>query len=354
VETEKLGNLDIAQSSSFLTSMYQTILRIRRETGKSVNINEPTGLVSKDILEQLSGQLAIFNLIENKTVMSLRNIADAFPEVTAAATSFGLSMTEATALIIPMVGAGFQVGASANSMKVSLQRMVAMTKQNTTILNQLNQSLGDGFELSAGVGMDQIQKLSDAYGFLVRDVAKGGKGKQGALELFSRLFGVRQGPRMEAAFAQLNAFQIQLETTGSAEQKVAKQLQDSVNAELKAIGQKEINIKQFKDYGNLVLNVELEGARHNYILQLLNKNTNEIIREFNVNKSTQLKLEYLNPVEAKIKVIEDLNNNGLWDNGDLEKMILPEKVFNYNQVFNIRAYWDLEQNVNINAIINQQ
>lgn len=115
-----------------------------------------------------------------------------------------------------------------------------------------------------------------------------------------------------------------------------------------------INIKQFKEYGNLVLNVELEGAKHNYILQLLNKNTNEVIREFNVNKSTQLKLEYLNPVEAKIKVIEDLNNNGLWDNGDLEKMILPEKVFNYNQVFNIRAYWDLEQNVNINAIINQQ
>ncbi len=115
-----------------------------------------------------------------------------------------------------------------------------------------------------------------------------------------------------------------------------------------------INIKQFKDYGNLVLNVELEGAKHNYILQLLNKNTNEVIREFNVNKSTQLKLEYLNPVEAKIKVIEDLNNNGLWDNGDLEKIILPEKVFNYNQVFNIRAYWDLEQNVNINAIINQQ
>lgn len=249
VEAEKLGNLDIAQSSSFLTSMYQTILRIRRETGKSVNIND--AVVSKDIMEQLSGQLAVFNLIENKTVMSLRNISDAFPEVTAAATSFGLSMSEATALIIPMIGAGFQVGASANSLKVSLQRMVAMTKQNTEILNQLNQSLGNGFELSAGVGMEQIQKLSDAYGFLVRDVAKGGKGKQGALELFSRLFGVRQGPRMESAFAQLNAFQTQLETTGSAEQKVAKQLQDSVNAELKAIGQKEINIKQFKDLSTL-------------------------------------------------------------------------------------------------------
>ena len=245
VEAEKLGNLDMAQSSSFLQSMYQTILRIRRETGKSVNIND--AVVSKDILEQLTGQLSMFNLIENKTVMSLKNISDAFPEVTAAATSFGLSMTEATSLIIPMIGAGFEVGASANSMKVSLQRMVAMTKQNTQILKQLNQELGSDFELSAGVGMEQIQKLSDAYGFLVRDVAKGGKGKQGALELFSRLFGVRQGPRMESSFAQLNAFQQQLDTTGTMEQKVAKQLQDSVNIELKAIGQKEININKFMD-----------------------------------------------------------------------------------------------------------
>lgn len=115
-----------------------------------------------------------------------------------------------------------------------------------------------------------------------------------------------------------------------------------------------IGIKPFKEYGSLILNVELVGANHNYILQLLNKNTNEVLREFSINKSTQLKLEYLNPVEAKIKVIEDLNNNGLWDNGDLEKMILPEKVYNYKQGFNIRAYWDLEQNVNINDIINQQ
>jgi hypothetical protein len=93
--------LDISQSSEFIQSMYQTILRIRRETGKSVDIGNEA--IANEIITQLKGQLAVFNLIENKTVMSLRNIADAFPEVTAAATSFGLSMTEATALILPMV-----------------------------------------------------------------------------------------------------------------------------------------------------------------------------------------------------------------------------------------------------------
>ena len=300
VEAEKLGNLDMAQSSSFLQSMYQTILRIRRETGKSVNINDPAGIVSKDILEQLTGQLAMFNLIENKTVMSLKNISDAFPEVTAAATSFGLSMTEATSLIIPMIGAGFEVGASANSMKVSLQRMVAMTKQNTQILDQLNKSLGDGFELSAGVGMEQIQKLSDAYGFLVRDVEKGGKGKQGALELFSRLFGVRQGPRMESSFAQLNAFQQQLGITGSMEQKVAKQLQDSVNIELKAIGQKEININKFMDLSDVHRKAIATDAQGNLTTQALAVQRGQVAAQKILEKSDKSNSDFISGMTTEV------------------------------------------------------
>jgi hypothetical protein len=250
-ETEKLGNLDISQSSEFIQTMYQTILRIRRETGKSVDINDPTGKIPNEIISQLRGQLAVFNMIENKTVMSLRNIADAFPEVTAAATSFGLSMTEAMSLVIPMIGAGFQVGASANSVKVSLQRMVAMTKQNTQIINQLNAEMGTGFKYSAGVGMENIQMLTDAYRTLSKSVSEGGKGKQGALEFFSRLFGVRQGPRMETAFAQLAAFQTSLETYGSVERTTADILQNSINVELAAIGSKKIAIKQFLDLSEI-------------------------------------------------------------------------------------------------------
>lgn len=248
-ETEKLGNLDISQSSEFIQTMYQTILRIRRETGKSVNINSDR--VANEVISQLRGQLSVFNMIENKTVMSLRNIADAFPEVTAAATSFGLSMTEAMALVIPMIGAGFQVGASANSVKVSLQRMVAMTKQNTQIINQLNAEMGTGFKYSAGVGMENIQMLTDAYRTLSKSVSEGGKGKQGALEFFSRLFGVRQGPRMETAFAQLAAFQTSLETYGTAERKTADILQNSINAELAVIGVKKIAINQFLDLSEI-------------------------------------------------------------------------------------------------------
>jgi hypothetical protein len=114
------------------------------------------------------------------------------------------------------------------------------------------------------------------------------------------------------------------------------------------------DIKAFKDYGTLLLNVEILNAKHNYIIQLLDNSSNNVIRSFNVTKPTILKLEYLNPILGKIKIIEDLNNNGLWDNGDLETMLLPERTFISNQLINIRAYWDIEQTININDIINQQ
>ena len=41
-----------------------------------------------------------------------------------------------------MKAAGIEVGASANSIKVSLQRMVAPTKQNAVMIDQM----GDAFE----------------------------------------------------------------------------------------------------------------------------------------------------------------------------------------------------------------
>jgi hypothetical protein len=276
-EVEKLGNLDIGDSAEFVKTMYQTILRIRRDLKKSVDMSNEA--VSEEVLGQLRGQIAMFNLIENQTTLSLKNIAQAFPEVTAAATSFGLSMTEAAAMIVPMVAAGFQVGASANSVKVSLQRMVAMTKQNTEILAGLNKELGPGFQIAAGVGMEAIQQLSDGY-----DLLKSKKGEQGVLELFSRLFGVRQGPRMETTVRQLASFQNSIESTTkkgilslkemeatasgikldtrSWENIITSQLEISVNNELNAAGLKSQNIqlKKYEDLSKLARLASLRGT----------------------------------------------------------------------------------------------
>lgn len=245
---EKLGNLDITQSQNFIQSIYQNILRVRRDMaaaeGYSLDLSSPK--MMGQILSEVQGQLALFNMVENKTTLSLKDLADAFPEVSAAATTFGLSMTETAAMLAPMVAAGFQVGASANSIKVSLQRMVAMTKQNTQIIQGLNQALGDDFNYAAGVGMENIQQLVDGFNNLLSI-----KGEQGTLEFFARLFGVRQGPRMETSIRQLAVFQKALDNTSTAEGKIAAQLESSINARLTSHGYEAISVKKIVDLANV-------------------------------------------------------------------------------------------------------
>jgi len=251
-EMEKLGNLDITASQEFVSSMYQNILKSRRDLGMSVDLNNK--LISDSITATLRGQMAMFNLVENKTVMSLRNIAEAFPEVSAAANLFGLSMTEAIALVTPMIAAGFQLGASANSVKVSLQRMNAMTKQNQQMVDGLSSSM-DGFSYSSGVGISNIQQLVDGFNAL-----KDNKGQQGVLEFYSRLFGVRQGPRMATSISQLAQFQDALSNLGRArapgvqqtqENIIAKQLEQSINMQLKLKGFNTISINTIEDLSRI-------------------------------------------------------------------------------------------------------
>jgi hypothetical protein len=238
--TEKLGNVDIGESQAFIQSIYQTVMRVNRDLGKNASPEEA--------LKEVTGQLAMFNLIENKTSLSLNNLAKGFPELTASATSFGLSMGEATALMVPMVAAGFQVGASANSVKVSLQRLVDLTKENSQLIEGFRQNNKD-FTIEAGVGIETIQKLADSYNFL-----KKSKGEQGTMEMFSNLFGVRQGPRMEVAIQNLAQFQDALTRQGSVERNLADKFEEYIQKNTAGLGDKysKFQVKKFEDLSTAV------------------------------------------------------------------------------------------------------
>lgn len=75
---EKLGNVDISQSQKFIESVLQNILRIKRESGEIVNLSDAKFM--SGVISELRGQIAEFNLIENKTTLSLKDMADAFPK----------------------------------------------------------------------------------------------------------------------------------------------------------------------------------------------------------------------------------------------------------------------------------
>ena len=109
--------------------------------------------------------------------------------------------------------------------------------------------------------------------------------------------------------------------------------------------------KSAKDFANLLLNVSLIADGQEYILQLVDKD-DKVLRERKIIKSTEISFNGLDPFECRIKIIQDKNRNGIWDNGNLEANIYPEKVYYYPEALTLRAYWDLEQSININSLIN--
>lgn len=234
LQMEKLGGLDVTSSQQFVQSVYQQTARIVDASGRQF---ESTAEREKVIIDSVTAQLAMFNTVENVTAASLRDLAEAFPEMAAAATSFGLSMTEATALLAPMKAAGFEIGASANSIKVSLQRLVAPTKQNMDLINNLADSYAQKlgvdsikhFKEVSGAGIDSLQSLIDM--FIALDDQ--GRNTEATLEFFAEVFGVRQGPRMERSIAELALFQKRLQGVSGTASNMEIQVREVFNTALK-------------------------------------------------------------------------------------------------------------------------
>ncbi len=107
--------------------------------------------------------------------------------------------------------------------------------------------------------------------------------------------------------------------------------------------------KELKDYATLKLFV-LGAENRNYILQLLIGTENNVYKEFYVNSDKTISLDYIIPGTYRIKFIEDTNQNKVWDNGNFQGGIAPERVFYYPEPLVLRAYWDIEQSIDIQEL----
>ncbi len=98
-------------------------------------------------------------------------------------------------------------------------------------------------------------------------------------------------------------------------------------------------------FGSLRVNLTFSRKTH-YIIQLL-KGDNNVYRQDTTNGATSIFYNGLPPAIYGIRVIEDDNNNGKWDNGNYMKGMQPESVFYYPEQINVRSNWDVTQNWNI-------
>jgi phage-related protein len=243
--TEKLGGMDISQSQDLIQAMYFQSIRAFDQAGRAF---ESAAAKERAAIESSTAQLQMFNAIENTTALTMRDLGDAFPEVASMATTFGLSMTEAAAMLAPMKAAGLEVARSANAIKVSLQRLVAPTKANAELLSSLSESYrnttqgADAFNNATRSGLTGLLGIVESF-TAIRDSSAG---MEGAMQLMAKIFGVRQGPRMMIAIQQLALFNDELTKADPLGKSVAKTLTNLANG---ASNSSKLAIKNFTDIG---------------------------------------------------------------------------------------------------------
>lgn len=114
--------------------------------------------------------------------------------------------------------------------------------------------------------------------------------------------------------------------------------------------EKTLTVKSLESYATFYLIFpHLQG---NEIVELLDKSEN-VLRTLPAQSETVF--EYLNPGDYFLRLFVDANGNGLWDTGNYDEHQQPEEVYYFPYKLSMRAFWDIEETWDYNALpIEQQ
>lgn len=104
------------------------------------------------------------------------------------------------------------------------------------------------------------------------------------------------------------------------------------------------NQDEVENYGNLSLKIQKTDSLKKYVFQLLTDKGN-IYSQSPIKADTTLIFNYIPTNKYKVRIIEDSNNNGEFDTGNLKLNIQPEKVWFFEKEIITRANWDREEKI---------
>lgn len=129
-------------------------------------------------------------------------------------------------------------------------------------------------------------------------------------------------------------------------------LEDDAVSDIYGTSNKQLKLQftldEVENYGNLSLKVSKTDSLKNYIVQLITT-TGGIYRQNRIIKNTTLQYNYIPTGKYLIKIIEDINNNGEYDSGNVRLKRQPEKIYIFDKEIVTRANWDREEAIVIPA-----
>lgn len=106
---------------------------------------------------------------------------------------------------------------------------------------------------------------------------------------------------------------------------------------------KTFKVKVLEDYLSIYFNIT--GAHPNSFVELLDAQ-DRVVRTRRV-ENGQADFDFLTPGKYGARLIEDMNGNGVWDTGNFEEGIQPEKVYYFPKLLEQKANWQMEEDWNI-------
>lgn len=187
---------------------------------------------------------------------------------------------------------------------------------------------------------------------LVKDsiniLSKSPKGDIGKIEyeistdsLWSRLINIKPQGRI------LKGYEYSLEILPTAFTDIYKHTNDSTL--------NKVSLPQDENLSKLILNIK--GCTGSYIVELTNITRDKIFRSYKITRDTTLEFPYLQKDKYSIKIIEDINGNGIIDTGNLKRRRQPERVRLFalpdgKTFINIPESVELVQDIDLKAIFN--
>lgn len=103
-----------------------------------------------------------------------------------------------------------------------------------------------------------------------------------------------------------------------------------------------------KKAGNLLITYQLPQKNTNYIA-ILKDNSGKVLNKQILRDSQAVKINYGLQVAGvySVEVIEDSNNNGIWNSGSFTTKTLPEKIYKELKPIVIKENWDAEETIKV-------
>ena len=107
-----------------------------------------------------------------------------------------------------------------------------------------------------------------------------------------------------------------------------------------------VKTRPISDYGNIFLQI-LRDDKSPFILELVDLESKLIRRYDEINDLDYYEFKYLLPGNYLFRYIRDNNGNKRWDTGNYLKKIQPEMVYYSTDTIDLRANWDINQQLKI-------